>query len=197
MRNRWSQSKTSSAAKDRVAGKTVPATLVKTIDAQTAKVGDEVLVRTTEALNGPRLVPKGATLIGHIVEVKVRSDDQPTSQVVIAFDNATAQAGKSTQVSASIASIARPQNSSAPSEGSTGDLGIPSTGSSSGVPREGRSAGGSMGPPPDAHAGKDGQTRAAGDFTLRQRPDGSVISSNSQNVRLESGTQLLLKVQPN
>ena len=58
-----------------------------------------------------------------------------------------------------------------------------------------RAAAGSDGEGPGATDNGSGeQTRTGGDFTLRQKDGHSVISSNTHNVHLDSGTQLLLQV---
>jgi hypothetical protein len=178
----------------------VSATLLKAIDATRSKVGDQVVAKTTEPLkkDGKTVVPKGAKLVGHVVQLKARSNDEHASQVVISFDEITDAGGKTLPFSASISSISRPQSTAPPSDAAGGDLGIPSAsgGSPSPAPREGRSGGGLVGPSTGsakaAENDQESQTRAASAFTIQQRADGTVISSNSRNIRLDSGTQLLL-----
>lgn len=181
----------------------VSATLLKAVDATRSKVGDQVIAKTTEPLkkDGKTIVPKGAKLVGHVVQVKARTDDESVSQVVISFDEITDMEGKTLPLSASISSISRPQSTAPPSDAAGGDLGIPSAsgGSPSPAPREGRSGGGLVGPStgsakPPAETDQESQTRAGGAFTIRQRADGTVISSNSRNIHLDSGTQLLLMI---
>ena len=106
------------------AQKSVPATLLQSLDAQKTKPGDEVSAKTSEPvmMNGKVLVPKGATLKGHIVEVKARTEEQPTSQMVLAFDRAVTKEGKDIPISASIASISRAQSSGAPSDAAAGEF---------------------------------------------------------------------------
>jgi len=176
--------------------KTIPATLLKSIDAQKTRTGDEVSALTGEVVKaeGRIIVPKGSKLMGHIVEVKERSDDQPISQIVLTFDRAVLKDGKEIPLTASIASISRPQGTAAPSDAGAGDLGVPSSaaGGTSATPKEGHAGGGTAGP---AEArGNEKETQAAGAFTLQQRASRTVISSNSENVHLASGTQLLLQV---
>lgn len=164
----------------------VPATLLTAIDAQKTKTGDEVSARTGEDVKseGKIVLPKGSRLIGHVVEVKARSDDQPTSQIVLTFDRAVIKGGKEIPVTASVASISRAQGGTGPSDAGGGVLGVPSTGAGtvSATPQEGHAAGSTAG------------ESDAGAFTLQQRSKRTVISSNSENVHLASGTQLLLQV---
>jgi hypothetical protein len=176
----------------------VPATLLHSLDAQKTKPGDQVSAKTGEPVmtNGKVLVPKGSTLKGHVVEVKARTDDQPTSQLIVTFDRAVAKDGKEIPITASIASISRAQSSGTPSDAATGDMGIPSSSvaGTAGVPREGHSSGAPTGAPAPGGKGQSSETRAGGAFTVQQRADGSVISSNTENVHLSSGTQLLMRV---
>lgn len=168
--------------------KTIPATLLKSIDARKTKTGDEVSAQTGEAIKseGRILVPKGSRLIGHVVEVKARTDDQPTSQIVLTFDRAMTNDGKVIPVTAAVASISRAQGTAAPSDAASSALGVasPSTAASA-TPQEGHTG---------DTAGSGRETGTAGAFTLQQRASRTVISSNSENVHLASGTQLLVRV---
>jgi hypothetical protein len=175
--------------------KTVPATLLTTIDAQKAKAGDEIAARTSEAVkeDGRMVVPKGAKLMGHVVEVKVRGDDQP-SRLVLSFDRAVPDGGKEIPINASIASISRAQGTAAPSNMQQGDMGVPSrAGDAAAAAKQGHSSGSPAAPP--ARAGtKEHSGPSTGAFTLQQHAMRTVISSNSENVRLASGTQLLMQI---
>ncbi len=64
------------------------AQLQNTIDARKAKVGDQVVLKTTKALKseGRTVVGKGARLIGHVSEVAQRGRDGAASRVGIIFD---------------------------------------------------------------------------------------------------------------
>jgi hypothetical protein len=164
----------------------VPATLLASIDAQKTKTGDEVSAQTGEDVKseGRILVPKGSRLVGHVIEVKARTDDQPTSQIVLTFDSVVMKDGKDIPVTASVASISRAQGGTAPSDAGGGALGVSSTGTGtlSATRQEGHAAGNTAG------------RSSAGAFTLQQRASRTVISSNSENVQLASGTQLLVHV---
>lgn len=187
---------TATAYRD-TAQKTVPATLLTAIDVQKTKVGDEIAARTGEAVKeGDRIVvPKGAKLIGHVVEVKARADDHPTSQLVLTFDRAVTKGGKEIPVSASIASLSRAQGAAAPSNLQQGDMGVPSSAAAGAATaaKQGHASGSPAAPPPPAGGGEHAGP-ASGAFTLRQQGTRTVISSNSDNVRLASGTQLLVQI---
>lgn len=64
------------------------AQLENSLDARRAKVGDTVVLKTTQALkqNGEVIVPKGAKLIGRVTEVQQRTKSDGESRIGVAFD---------------------------------------------------------------------------------------------------------------
>jgi hypothetical protein len=64
------------------------AQLENSLDARRAKVGDTVVLKTTQAVkqNGEVIVPKGAKLIGHVTEVQQRTKSNGESRIGVAFD---------------------------------------------------------------------------------------------------------------
>jgi hypothetical protein len=88
-------------------GTTIQAELVKPIDAKKSKVGDEVIAKTTEDVKsgGKVVVPAGSTLVGRIMGVRLQNSEQTTSQVGIAFNRAILKSGKEIPVALSIQAI--------------------------------------------------------------------------------------------
>jgi hypothetical protein len=64
------------------------AQLENSLDARRARVGDQVVLKTTQAVkqNGEVIVPKGAKLIGHVTEVQQRTKSNGESRIGVAFD---------------------------------------------------------------------------------------------------------------
>jgi len=64
------------------------AQLENSLDARRAKVGETVVLKTTQALkqNGEVIVPKGAKLIGRVTEVQQRTKANGESRIGVAFD---------------------------------------------------------------------------------------------------------------
>ncbi len=62
--------------------------LQSTIDASKAKVGDQVVLKTTQAIKsqGRTVVSKGSRLIGHVTEVSQKSKSNGESRVGLLFD---------------------------------------------------------------------------------------------------------------
>jgi len=71
----------------------ISAELAKKIDAKDAKVGDEVVAKTTSEArlaDGTKL-PKGSKLVGHVTDVQAKSHDNHDSHVAFAFDHGRAE----------------------------------------------------------------------------------------------------------
>jgi hypothetical protein len=62
--------------------------LQSTIDARKAKVGDQVVLKTTQAIKseGRTVVSKGSRLIGHVTEVSQKSKSNGESRIGLLFD---------------------------------------------------------------------------------------------------------------
>ncbi|HEV8369419.1 MAG TPA: hypothetical protein VGQ39_15795 [Pyrinomonadaceae bacterium] len=69
-------------------GTRIAGELQNSVDVRKAKVGDQVVLRTTQAIrsNGRTLVNKGARLFGHITEVAQKSKTDNESRLGILFD---------------------------------------------------------------------------------------------------------------
>lgn len=158
---------------DAQATMTLKAVLTKGLDVRKARAGDPVVARTTEELRGKGDlgIPKNAKLLGHVTQAKVRGRGQSTSTLGIAFDRAQMKDGREIPLQALIQAMAPPED----------DTGIENnTGAGSAAPAASHGAIGMKGLQLD-----DPSTNVAA---------GSVIHSSSDNVRLESGTRLLLSV---
>jgi len=201
-------------------GSVIPVQLTKTIDAKKVKTGDEIVAKVTQDMKtntGEVLVPKDTKVVGHVTEAQARSKEQKESMVGIAFDHAVMKSGD-VQLPMSIQAIVGPQNenpnapaaNNAPYPGQAGSPGsAPSPGGSERTP----GMGGSTTPQPP-ESGMPSATPTAtqnspqitaqtqgviGMSHVNLSPgasgtQGSVVSSDKNNVKLESGTLLLLKV---
>ncbi len=67
------------------------------LDSKTAKVGDRVVLKTTEKVvtADGTLIPRGTRLVGHITQVQASDSSHPVSQMGIAFDHAELKNGQS------------------------------------------------------------------------------------------------------
>ncbi|HET7891561.1 MAG TPA: hypothetical protein VFL34_08550 [Candidatus Sulfotelmatobacter sp.] len=205
-------------------GSVIPVQLTKTIDAKKAKAGDQIVAKVTMDLktsSGEVLVPKDTKVTGHVTEAQARNKDQKESQLGIAFDRASLKSGDMPLPMSIQAVIAPPSNNA--NGGSDEGAPAPSGGSAAPTP-SGSSRNGSMGSgqtspsstaPSTNNEGTEGPQQQNGarppitgntqgvvgisNLTLQpgaNAAQGSVLTSEKNNVKVESGTMLLLKVNP-
>jgi hypothetical protein len=84
-------SESSASANENVtiqSGTRIRGELQNTIDVRNAKVGDRVVLKTTEAIKseGRKVVNKGALLFGHVTEVTRKTKSKGDSRIAILFD---------------------------------------------------------------------------------------------------------------
>lgn len=200
-------------------GSVIPVQLTKSIDAKKAKKGDEVVVKVTQDLKsngGAVIVPKDTKIVGHVTEAEGRSKEQKESQLAIAFDHAVLKNGEQMQMPMSIQAIIAPPNRNPGAEQSSSYPG-PTTGgapASGGGTRSGSTGGNSVPSAPqtagtaptEAPPAAQSQPQITGNtqgvvglsnLKLSAAPDatqGSLVTSENKNVKLEDGTFLLLRV---
>jgi len=203
-------------------GSVIPVQLTKTIDAKKAKTGDEVVAKVTmdmKTQSGEVLIPKDTKVIGHVTEAQPRNKEQKESELAIAFDRAEMKSGGDMQLPMSIQAIVGQQRNNPAGGQDQAPAAAPSTGGgaspAAGAPRG--SMGGSAPPAstPTAEPGSEpapsqpkngglppinAQTQGVigiSNLTLAQAQNGvqgSLVTSDKNNVKFESGTMLLLKV---
>lgn len=200
-------------------GSVIPVQLTKTIDAKKLKPGDEISAEVTEDLktgSGEIIVPKNTKIIGKVTEAQARNKQEKESQVGIAFDHAVMKDGANMMMPLSIQAVIAPSylnpNSGANNQSAPQDSGTPSGGMTPG----GRSPG--MQQPqasnPAAAAGEEPAAASANPnphhitqntqgvlgiqnlalSTAANNSQGSVLTSDKKNVKLEDGTLMLLRV---
>ncbi|HKR26184.1 MAG TPA: hypothetical protein VJS11_01975, partial [Acidobacteriaceae bacterium] len=101
----------------------VSAVLSKGIDSKNAKVGDEVMAKTTSEarLADGTKIPKGSRLVGHVTEVQPKSHENRDGHVAFCFDHAVLKGGQEIPVHVLMRSIAAPAALSASADDS-GDM---------------------------------------------------------------------------
>jgi hypothetical protein len=204
-------------------GSVIPVQLTKTIDAKKAKPGDEVVAKVTMDLRsngGEVVVAKDTKVVGHVTEAQARSKEQKESQVGIAFDHAILKSGDMNLPMSIQAVIAPPSNNANPGGA---DPGAPAGGAGAATSPMGGGRMGSAGgagqtqpsnpapnavPPTGTDTQQQGNARPPIDGNTQgvvgisnlkleagqNASQGSVLTSEKNNVKVESGTMLLLKV---
>lgn len=197
-------------------GSVIPVELTNTIDAKKARTGDEVVARVThdmKANSGELIVAKDTKMVGHVTEAQAWTKEQKQSEVGIAFDRAVTKNGQMKLPMSIQAIIAPPSNT--PSDSGGGDPNGPVTGGGTTTsPMAGRAplsptqtqpqslptgangqdAGGARSPINGSTQGVIGMPNLKLDTNAQNSAQGSVVSSEKGNVKLESGTRLLLRV---
>jgi hypothetical protein len=81
--------------------------LVGKLDSKTAKVGDPVIVKTTDKSRTAdgTVIPKGARLIGHVTQVQAHGKGSQDSELGLAFDRAELKNGQSMPIRSVIESV--------------------------------------------------------------------------------------------
>jgi hypothetical protein len=202
-------------------GSVIPVQLTKTVDAKKAKPGEEVQGKVTGDLkssSGEVIVPKDTKVMGKITEAQPRTKEQKESQLAIAFDHAVLTNGSQVALPMSIQAIIAPSylnpnnpganndNASQPQQQGGGAMPATSrSGNMGGPPTQPSTASSAPGPdnsqaPANSHPPITGKTEGVlgmQNVSLSATTDashGSVITSDKSNVKLESGTLMLLRV---
>jgi hypothetical protein len=206
------------------AGSIVPVRLTKSIDAKKAKPGDEVLATVTQDLKtngGEIIVAKDTKVVGHVTEAQARNKEQKESEVGITFDRAESKSGDM-NMPMSIQAIIAPMSNPSNNGGGGYDQASPATGGGTATSQMGVSNRTAMGgsPPPAAPSpnaisttgtgaraennsrppitvnthGVIGMPDLALQETAQNTAQGSLVTSEKGNVKLESGTLMLLRV---
>ncbi len=196
--------------------------LAKSLDAKKAKVGDEVMAKTMDDFLSDKnevLASKGSQIVGHIAEVSPH-EGKSASTLGIAFDKMVLKNDAEVPLKASIQAIGPPEYNAAAFNqplGPAGQGGMPSMSS------PGRGAYGGTAPPnaggsmpgtanPTAAPVPDTTSGAAINGRLTPNAQGvvgmsglslstgaaqdSLLTSQKHNVKLDSGTQMILRVIP-
>lgn len=192
--------------------------LDKTIDAKKAKPGDPVLVKTMDELEseGKVVAPRGLKIVGHVVAASAHEKGS-ASRLEIAFDKLDLEHGAEVPMKATVQALAKPVSNAPPASEDTGPStgGVPmGPGNRAGTAQPGGGMGQAGGTP---HAGTmgnpagtpGGATPAGGKISLNAEgvlgmpelalaagpAQDSVLTSEKHNVKLESGTQMILRVE--
>ncbi len=101
--------------------------LVSKLDSKSAKVGDDVVVKTKDSVktaDGTE-IPKGSKLMGHVIATHA-SEGGTNAQVALEFDRIELKGGQSLAVHSQIQSISPPSGEASPSSASPGNMGMAS-----------------------------------------------------------------------
>ena len=178
---------------------TIPARLTKFLDSKKLKPGDEVVAKTAVALQGNGVtIPSGSRVIGHVTQAQARSKGDPTSSLGIVFDKIELTSDKQFPIQGFIQAVAP---TAAPNVGAVG-----------GGIYDNKGAPGKAAPYSTVGGAQDNNSDSSSDEGLPQpKPllnadshgiigiphleldKDSVLVSTDKELKLESGTQLLIR----
>jgi len=201
-------------------GTSLAAQLQNSLDVRKAKVGDQVVLKTTEAIKsqGHTVINKGARLIGHVTSVGQKTSANGASSLSLVFDRLES-GSLNVPINATITSIARAATrTNASDEGLSSDTAAQSTSSARTSSRQSSGNGGLLGGVPGTVGGVvnpttqtagnvvGGTTTAVGNVTenvggirISESSDtsvegGSTLSLTGNNLHLEKGTTFNLRL---
>lgn len=196
---------------------TVFATLSRSLDSKTSIIGDEFTMRTLSdvGVDGQLVIPKGSKFLGHVAGVVTKGKGEPQSLLTIVIDKAITVGGRDMPLRAIIVAIAAPANplSSDPTYGmmhsnepkmvGSGPRGTSSTG---GLPASSKASStaavataelkGTMENVllTEESLGAIGYEGVSISWHLSIPPPLTVFSTRAKSVKLEAGTQMLLRM---
>jgi hypothetical protein len=201
-------------------GAILSAELSKSLDAKKCKSNDRIEAKTATDLlqHGQIVVPRNTKIIGHVTEAKTHSKTSPDSVVGITFDRMLLKDGREVPLQLSVQAIGRPlqvwnspagygaaaDNSASTSATMPGQRSPLGTNSGASVSSPYPSAGDPATPPEPVESNTSTVSPLSptsrgviGLKALSMNTAGpvSVFSSNTGNVHLDGGTQLILVVQ--
>ena len=195
--------------------------LSKGLDAKKAKVNDRIEARTAADLlaHGRIVVPRNTKIIGHVTQAKAHSKNSPGSTLGITFDRLLLKHGREVPLQMTVQAIARPLRSPAfsnladasdpygrlPSAATQNPPGVqsPTLGTYPGITPEHPD---DTNLPPSLNPARSTETVGSldsasrgvvgiKDLSLHTSGSVSVLSSSAANVHLDSGAQIILRVQ--
>lgn len=204
-------------------GTRLAAQLQNTLDVRKAKVGDQVVLKTTEAIKsqGRTVVGKGARLIGHVTNVSQKGSAKGESSLSLVFDKLE-NGSLDVPINATITSVTRAvTHANVGNDDLSSDTGVQSRSTARSSSRQ-SSSGGVLGGVTGTVGGVlnsttqtagdvvggttnavgstvNGVTRNVGGIRISESTDasvegGSTLSLTGDNLRLEKGTSFNLRL---
>jgi uncharacterized coiled-coil protein SlyX len=200
---------------------TLIAVLTSSLESRSATAGQEFTLRTISdvVVDGQLVIPKGSRVLGHVTEAVTKGKDQPQSELWLVIEKAVRRDGSEVPLQGIIAALAAPQNNSLADDPTYGMLhsnepaqsgaGVSGAASSGVMPASSKASStasvatanlkGVMDKRPvldENSQGAIGYENLSLEWHLIVPPPITVITSKGKNVKLQSGTQMLLRMAP-
>jgi hypothetical protein len=174
----------------------ISVSLAKSVDSKKLKEGDEIPTKTLGTLRTSDgiTIPSGSIVVGHVTQATARSKGDPTASLGIAFDKIQVSGGKDMAIKGTLQAVGpNPSESSGPQTTASGGNNLnagngstaPSASTGLGMQKGGQGGGGTM---LDPHS-----TGVVGIKNLQL--DNSVLTSTGKEVKLDSGSQMVVKIE--
>ena len=195
----------------------IPVQLSKSLDAKKLKAGDPVEAKTAVELRTGTgtVIPRGSKVTGHITQAEARSNGGSQSSLGMTFDHIALKDGQQVPLKTTIQAVAAPPSTStslaAPPDNGQQRSDMPSGGmSSTGMGANRPTAGGNSSagtspapanetpqPPASATSSPALTPQSTGVLGIRDLQLGadSTLTSSGKDVKLDSGTEMILRVQ--
>jgi len=172
----------------------IPVTLTKSLDSKKLKEGDEVTAKTVAAMHSPvgGDLPAGSKVVGHVTQSKARSKGDSEASLGIVFDKIEMPGGKTMDIKGVVQAVG-PAPDTGPDTGSTMGGASLNAGNGSTAP-----AGSGLGMQPGRQAAKMLDPHASGVVGIKNMQldsNNSVLTSTGKEVKLDSGAQMLIKME--
>ena len=171
----------------------ISVSLAKSIDSKKLKEGDEIPTKTLGTLRTSDgvTIPSGSMVVGHVTQATARSKGDPTASLGIAFDKIQVPGGKDMMIKGTLQAVGpNPNGNSGPQTGAAGGNNLnPGNGSTSAGPNLGMQPG-------QAGGGKMIDPHATGVIGIKNlQLDNSVLTTTGKEVKLDSGSQMVIKIE--
>jgi hypothetical protein len=170
----------------------ISVSLAKSIDSKKLKEGDEIptkalgTLRTSDGVT----IPNGSMVIGHVTQATARSKGDPTAALGIAFDKIQVPGGKDMMIKGTLQAVGPNPNESGPETGAAGGNSLHAGNGSTAA------AGTGLGLQPGQGGGKMIDPHATGVVGIKNlQLENSVLTSTGKEVKLDSGSQMVIKIE--
>lgn len=173
----------------------IPVTLAKSLDSKKLKEGDEVMAKTVAGMHSPTgdQIPAGSKVVGHVTQSKARSKGDSEASLGIVFDKIDMPGGKAMDIKGVLQAVG-PAPDTGPDTGSSmgGNNMHPGNGSTAAA---GSGVGMQPGQPGAAKMLDPHASGVVGIKNMQLDSNTSVLSSTGKEVKLDSGAQMLIKME--
>ncbi len=175
----------------------IPALLSKAIDSKKAKEGDPVICQTAGTVHDQtgRLITSGTRVIGHVTQAQARSKGDAQSSLAIMFDKVMVGKNEEIPIKGTLQAIGPALDISGPNSASGYSQG-PGARQGGGAATTAPPQPGVQGFPIDSgtKALLTSQSKGALGVKNLQLGDDGVVTSPAKEVKLDAGTQMMIRV---